>query len=93
MLASFPHDSTSYTQGLLWEPAGLVESAGRYGESLVRRWRPGVTRPLAEERLGDRYFAEGIALVGETLDPAQLARRHRLLSRSRNPAREKTSFL
>ena len=67
MLASFPHDAGSYTQGLLWEPAGLVESAGRYGQSLVRRWRPGVERPLAEERLSDRYFAEGIALVGETL--------------------------
>jgi glutaminyl-peptide cyclotransferase len=67
VLASFPHDATAYTQGLLWEPAGLVESAGRYGESLVRRWRPGTDRPLAEERLGDRYFAEGIAAVGDTL--------------------------
>jgi glutaminyl-peptide cyclotransferase len=51
----------------LWEPAGLVESAGRYGESVLRRWRPGVRRPLAEEKLGDRYFAEGVTLVGETL--------------------------
>jgi glutaminyl-peptide cyclotransferase len=67
VLASFPHDPTVYTQGLLWEPAGLVESAGRYGESLVRRWRPGLKRPQAEQRLDDRYFAEGIALVGETL--------------------------
>jgi glutaminyl-peptide cyclotransferase len=66
VLASFGHDATSYTQGLLWEPDGLVESAGRYGESVVRRYRPG-QRPLVEERLGDRYFAEGIALVGETL--------------------------
>jgi glutaminyl-peptide cyclotransferase len=67
VLASFPHDSSAYTQGLEWEPEGLIESAGRYGMSLVRRWRPGVERPLAEERLGDRYFAEGITLVGETL--------------------------
>jgi glutaminyl-peptide cyclotransferase len=46
---------------------GLVESAGRYGESVVRRYRPGEQRPLGEERLDDRYFAEGIAAVGETL--------------------------
>jgi glutaminyl-peptide cyclotransferase len=67
VLATYPHDATAYTQGLLWEPAGLVESAGRYGASVVRRYRPGEERPLGEERLGERFFAEGIAAVGDTL--------------------------
>jgi glutaminyl-peptide cyclotransferase len=67
VLASFPHDRESYTQGLLWDAGSFIESAGGYGESTVRRWRPGQQRPLAEARLPDHVFAEGIAAVGERL--------------------------
>jgi glutaminyl-peptide cyclotransferase len=67
VLASLPHDPSSYTQGLLWEDDAFVESAGGYGRSLVRRWRPGQERPLAETRLPDDVFAEGVAVVGESL--------------------------
>jgi len=64
-LASFAHDPTAYTQGLLWEPSGFIESGGGYGRSFIRRWRPSSPLPLAEEALSERYFAEGIAAVGE----------------------------
>jgi glutaminyl-peptide cyclotransferase len=67
VLRSFSHDRSSFTQGLVWEGDGFVESAGGYGDSLVRRWRPGQKRPLAEERLPDDLFAEGLAEVGESL--------------------------
>jgi glutaminyl-peptide cyclotransferase len=67
VLASLPHDPSSYTQGLLWEDDAFVESAGGYGRSWVRRWRPGQERPLAETRLPDDVFAEGVAVVGESL--------------------------
>jgi glutaminyl-peptide cyclotransferase len=62
-----PHDPKSYTQGLLWENGEFIESAGGYGDSLIRRWRPGAARPVAQERLADTIFAEGIAAVGDTL--------------------------
>ena len=85
-----PPRRRSYTQGLLWDPR-----AGRERRTLrpvlVRRWRPGVAGQ-AEERLGDRYFAEGIALVGETL--FQLSWREGIaFYRDRATLREKTSFL
>ena len=65
VLASFPHDGTAYTQGLEWEGGAFLESAGGYGTSLVRRWRPGEPQPLAERRLPGHLFAEGLAAVGE----------------------------
>jgi glutaminyl-peptide cyclotransferase len=64
VVADFPHDRDSYTQGLVWEPAGFLESAGRYGRSLVRRWRPGDERPIAEQRLPEHLFGEGLAVAG-----------------------------
>ena len=66
VLASHPHDRKAYTQGLLWEDGAFVESAGGYGRSLVRRWRPDGARTLAEERLPGAFFAEGLAAVGDT---------------------------
>ena len=65
VIASFPHDPAAYTQGFVWEPDGFLESAGGYGDSFVRRWRAGDPRPVAEDRLPDHLFGEGIAAVGE----------------------------
>jgi len=35
--ARLPHDSTAYTQGLLWSDSVLFESTGEYGHSDIRR--------------------------------------------------------
>jgi glutamine cyclotransferase len=67
VLAVFPHDRRAYTQGLLWENGGFVESSGLYGQSFVRRWRPDQPRPLVEERLAGDVFGEGLAAMGERL--------------------------
>ena len=61
--ARFPHDSTAYTQGLLWADSALFESIGLYGHSELRRvdLRSGkvkATRPLTADR-----FGEGLALL------------------------------
>ncbi|HVR29823.1 MAG TPA: glutaminyl-peptide cyclotransferase [Thermoanaerobaculia bacterium] len=65
VLASFPHDTAAYTQGLVWDAGALLESSGGYGQSFVRRWRPGSDHPLVEQRLPGHMFAEGLAVVGE----------------------------
>ncbi len=68
VLASYPHDRRLLHPGTAVGARGALSRApDGYGESLVRRWRPGVARPLAEERLARPLFAEGIAAVGETL--------------------------
>ena len=35
--ARFPHDTTAYTQGLIWDDSVLYESTGRYAHSELRR--------------------------------------------------------
>ncbi len=67
VLAIHPHDPAAYTQGLVWHGKDLYESAGQYGQSSLRRVDPvsGIVRQ--QIALEPRYFAEGLALVGERL--------------------------
>ena len=37
VVASYPHDASAFTQGLLWHEGALYESTGREGQSVVRR--------------------------------------------------------
>ena len=67
IIARYPHDSSSYTQGLLWQDGLLYESTGRYGHSTlsVRELKTG--RVLRSQALAAEFFGEGLALVGEEL--------------------------
>jgi glutaminyl-peptide cyclotransferase len=67
VLKTFEHDPSLFTQGLVLDEGAFLESSGRYGRSFVRRWRLGDRSPVREVRLDDRYFAEGLALVGDRL--------------------------
>lgn len=64
---SYPHDTTAFTQGLLFWDDRLIESTGGYGQSRlveVERW---TGAPLRSRKIDDRYFGEGIAVLGDTL--------------------------
>ena len=61
--AHFPHDSTAYTQGLLWADSVLFESTGLYGHSDVRRVDLRSGRVLASHALAGDRFGEGLALL------------------------------
>ena len=37
VLAEYPHDTSAYTQGLLWREGILYESTGKYGRSALRK--------------------------------------------------------
>jgi glutaminyl-peptide cyclotransferase len=64
VLAVYPHDDSSYTQGLVVDPAGRVfESAGRYGRSNVREVDVASGRVLRRRDLPDEVFGEGLAYV------------------------------
>ena len=67
VLRTIPHDTTAYTQGLLWWRGKLYESTGQYGASTLRRVDPDTG--LVEQRLdiAPGYFGEGLALVDEQL--------------------------
>ena len=66
-LATFPHDKHSFTQGLLWDDGHLYESAGQYGESSLRRVDPKTGNITARFELPRQVFAEGLALVDDSL--------------------------
>ena len=61
--ARFPHDTTAYTQGLIWDDSVLYESTGRYAHSELRRVELRTGRVLASHLLSSDRFGEGLALL------------------------------
>lgn len=64
---TLPHDPEMFCQGLLILGGCLYESSGGYSESMLRRCSYPGMEVLGEVRLPDSVFAEGIAVVGDTL--------------------------
>jgi glutamine cyclotransferase len=67
VVRTLPHDSTAYTQGLLFHEGLLYESTGRYGESTIRTVDPSDGSVLTRVPVDSIYFAEGLALVDDRL--------------------------
>ena len=67
VIAEYPHDNTSWTQGLLIYNGSLYESKGHYGESSLREigLEDGVVS--RELKINETYFSEGIAVVDDKL--------------------------
>lgn len=77
VIATFPHDTGSFTQGLVFAGEGqLYESTGLNGESTLRRVDIATGRTLQRIDVPQQYFAEGLAMVGDEL--LQLTWQHRL---------------
>jgi len=68
VIATFPHDTTSFTQGLVFASDGqMYESTGLQGESTLRRVDIVTGQTLQRIDVPAQYFAEGLALVGDEL--------------------------
>lgn len=67
VIRSYPHDAEAFTQGLLWHQGRLFESTGLYGESSLREVVLETGEVLRRLELDERYFAEGLARVGNEL--------------------------
>jgi glutamine cyclotransferase len=77
VIATFPHDTSSFTQGLVFAGDGqLYESTGLQGESTLRLVEIATGKTLQRIDIPQQYFAEGLALVGDEL--LQLTWQHRL---------------
>jgi len=63
----YPHDPSSFTQGLVVEGNILYESTGLYGESSVRSIDLLTGKVLRKAALSEEYFAEGITMWGNQL--------------------------
>jgi glutaminyl-peptide cyclotransferase len=67
VIATFPHDTSSFTQGLVFADGQFYESTGLEGESTLRRVDLATGQTLQRIDVADQYFAEGLAMVGDEL--------------------------
>ena len=67
VIRTLPHDSTSFTQGLLLDKGKFLESTGLYKKSSLRRVDPTTGNVENEVTLPDEIFAEGLALANGQL--------------------------
>lgn len=91
VLATLPHDTTMYTQGLEIHDGVLYEGSGLAGQSRVRATALASSALLREATLPAPLFGEGLTVAGDRLwqltwtsgtaierDPATLAERRRV---------------
>ncbi|EHQ26780.1 glutaminyl-peptide cyclotransferase [Mucilaginibacter paludis] len=63
----FPHDTSSYTEGLQYVDGFLYESAGNYGNSSLRKVDLNTGTVVQKAKMDPMYFGEGIAVVGDKI--------------------------
>jgi len=68
IVASYPHDPSAFTQGLVFDDGELFEGTGQYGRSTLRQVDLQTGAILRQLRLPARVFGEGITVwQGEIL--------------------------
>lgn len=67
VVAEYPHDTNSYTQGLIFRNGFLYESTGKYGQSKIRKIRLDSGEVVQEYSLAAEYFGEGLCQVNDKL--------------------------
>ena len=63
----FPHDTTAYTEGLLYQDGYLYESTGLEGESDLRKVELNTGKVVQRAIIDDMYFGEGSAIVSDKI--------------------------
>lgn len=67
VVSTLPHDTDSFTQGLLIHQHHLYEGTGRKGRSRLRKIDLTTGEVQQEHALGNAYFGEGLALLDDRL--------------------------
>ena len=67
VLGKIPHDTTSFTEGLVYHNGKFYESAGEYGKSRLLEIDARTGRVLRQIDLPAEIFGEGLALEGDQL--------------------------
>src|SRR6185437_1322284 len=63
----YPHDTSAYTEGLLYQDGYLYESTGNEGHSDLRKVDLETGKVVQRARLDAKYFGEGSAIVGNKI--------------------------
>jgi len=68
VVKKFPHDTSCYTEGLVYQDGHFYESAGNYGHSDVRKVDVNTGKPILKSApLDKKYFGEGISIIDNKL--------------------------
>ncbi|WDF77270.1 glutaminyl-peptide cyclotransferase [Mucilaginibacter sp. KACC 22773] len=61
---TYPHDTSSYTEGLEYLDGIMYESTGEAGHSTIRKNNLETGKAIQLTKLRDQYFGEGLSVVG-----------------------------
>ncbi|MFW6301635.1 MAG: glutaminyl-peptide cyclotransferase, partial [Bacillota bacterium] len=64
---TYHHDITAFSQGLYYKDGVIYEGTGKYGESDLRKYRPGKEEIIAQHELPEEFFGEGITLLNNKI--------------------------
>lgn len=64
---TFPHDTTSFTEGLLFYKGDLYESTGLAGKSKIMQVDLKTGKAIRQMALDKKYFGEGIVIINDTV--------------------------
>ena len=64
---TYPHDTSSFTEGLAVYNGSLYESTGNNGHSKLLKINLATGKPEKEIKLDSAYFGEGIAILRDTI--------------------------
>lgn len=67
IVREYAHDTTAFTQGLVWLNDTLYESTGNVGKSNIRRVTLESGAVAQQRDLPKPHFGEGIAILGDTI--------------------------
>ena len=67
IINEYPHDITSYTQGLEFHNGELYESTGQYGESKLRKVDYKTAEVQKNIDLSKDYFGEGLTILNDKI--------------------------
>ncbi len=67
VLKTFPHDTGSFTQGLVIHNGKLYEGTGEYGHSRLMLVDINSGKSLQQVSLDSKYFGEGITILRDTI--------------------------
>ncbi len=67
VVKAYPHDREAFTQGLFFQDGQLWEGTGLYERSGLRRVELATGKVLQVHPIGEAYFGEGLAAVGNQL--------------------------
>jgi glutamine cyclotransferase len=67
IITTYPHDTSSFTEGILFYKGNLYESTGNYGKSRLIEVDFKTGTAIKSIDLDKKYFGEGIAIVNDTI--------------------------